>query len=276
MTLMAIIQHLTPRPRPYWHVDAKWICGILLLFFLVSTLLLATLVKVTDEKHGPTIAALVIGSMFIRGDSTAASTEEARQEIRRQGGEIRPIPNFPSVVITEKDLELSTYDIKLKVFKPLTDIIYTEGVEATAKQFASTQEEKDKFVNDAFLFRIFTKETHETLRSWLTVAAILSVILLLAFIYFSAGWGRLANPGVLLLLVSLPGTVLTLMLTRPNVSQNGTDKGPLGFLPPDVAKELGNSLGGHFSLLAILGGVLLLSAIIGKIFTVFTKKSSRK
>jgi Ni,Fe-hydrogenase I cytochrome b subunit len=47
-------------------------------------------------------------------------------------------------------------------------------------------------------------------------------------------------------------------------------------LPPDVAQELGNSLGGHFSLLAISGGVLLLAAIIGKIFTVFTKKSSRK
>jgi len=271
MLVMKLMRHLVPSPRPYWHVDAKWICGILLLFSLVITLFLATLVKLTDEKRGPTIAALAIGSAFIRSN-TPTDIEEARKEIKKQGGAIYPIPNIPSIVITEKDLELSISEIKLKIFKPLTDSLYHNGIEATADRYAADPEQKKKFINDAFALRLFTKTTHQSLKSRLLTFIIVSIVLLAALIYFSAGWGRLANPGLLLLAVGLPGSLLALFVTHPPKDDKG-DGGPLGFLPADVAAEIGAPIGQTYYRLTILGAGLLVAAMMGKIIS---KLVSRK
>src|SRR5438105_2500943 len=120
--------------RPYWHVDAKWICGILLLLALSASLVLATATKITNQQRGPDIAALIVGKGFIRGDSI--NTEEAKAELAKNGGVIHPLPIMPSVAITAADLNLSPQDISLKVFRPLTQEIYQNGIEATAAKFA--------------------------------------------------------------------------------------------------------------------------------------------
>src|SRR3989344_8360523 len=179
---------LYPAVRPYWHVDAKWVCGLLLILSLAITLFLFALVKLTDEKNGPTIAALAVGAAFIRGDS-AVNIEEARAEIAKRGGQIQPLPNFPDIVITEADLDLPLRDLKLKVFKPITDLIYQNGIEATAAKYAPTPEAKEQFINDAFFFKLFTKDTHRSLKGKLTILIIISLILLAGVVYFSAGWG---------------------------------------------------------------------------------------
>lgn len=261
---------LYPSVRPYWHVDAKWVCGILLLFALFLALSLYALVKLTDKEHGPTVAALAIGAAFIRSDS-AVDIEEARAEIARQGGQIHPIPNFPSIVITEADLSLSLRDLKLKIFKPITDEIYTNGIEATAAKYASTPEQKEKFINDAFLFKIFTKETNKGLQKFVLIFALVSLLLLAGVIYFSAGWGRLSNPATLLLIASVPGSLFFLMLTHP--PKDGSE-GPLSFLPADLTKELGGAMGQGFWKLAILGLLLLAAAAIGKTVTAIMHRRS--
>lgn len=266
---MEFLKHLNPQPRPYWHVDAKWICGILLFFLLAANLLLTSLVKITDEKNGPTIAALVIGAAFVRGDEAQAKAD-ARVEIAKQGGAIKPLPNFPDVVITEKDLDLPVRDIKLKVFKPIAESIYNDGVEATAARYAKTPEEKDKFVRDAFFFKPFTKEFHQGIKSFSKTLLIISILLLLAFIYFCAGWGRLANPGLLLLAVSLPGSFIALAITHAPKDQTGA--GSSGGIPADLTQEIGSLLG-HYHKVAILGVLLLLAAFIGKtVSRIFFKK----
>src|SRR3989344_501494 len=263
---------LYPAVRPYWHVDAKWICGLLLILSLAITLFLYALVKLTDEKNGPTIAALAVGAAFIRGDPTV-DIEEARAELAKHGGKIYPIPNFPEIVITEADLDLPLRDIKLKVFKPITDSIYQDGIEATAAKYAPTPEAREQFINDAFFFKLFTKDTHESLKGKLTVLVIISLILLAGVVYFSAGWGRLANPGLILLFVSLPGSLFSLALTHPPKDGDG---GGLGFLPQDLTKEIGGSLGQVYTRIFLLGLALLIAAGIGKLIFHFRRKPAPK
>ena len=263
---------LYPTIRPYWHVDAKWICGLLLIFALMVTLFLHALVKLTDEKNGPTIAALTVGAAFIRGDS-AVNIEEARAELAKRGGQIHPVPNFPEIVITEADLDLPLRDLKLKVFKPITDSIYQQGIEATAAKYAPTPEAKEQFIKDAFFFRLFTKQTHENLKSRLTTFIIISLVLMVGVVYFSAGWGRLANPGLLLLVVSLPGTLFSLLLTHP--PKDGSE-GALGFLPNDLTKELGYSLGQAYTRITLLGLALLIGAGVGRTITHILHKHGSK
>jgi len=270
--LMEIFRRLIPVYRPYWFVDAKWICGLSFIFCLTITLLLATGIQLTDDNRGPRIAALAVGGLFVRSDKPA-DIEKARAEIRKQGGVIHPVPNMPEITITEKDLALSTTEVKLKVFGPLTTMIYHDGIEATASRYGQTPEQKEKFKKDATLLQVFTKTTHESLKNIVTVFAIVSTLLLLGVVYFSAGWGRLANPGLLLLYVSLPGSLVALLLTFPPKDDDG---GPLAFLPSDVTANLGGPIGSVYYWVTILGVALLFAAFLGKIISHFVGKKHKK
>jgi hypothetical protein len=260
---------LFPDIRPYWHVDAKWICGILLVFVLSICLGLLALVRITDANRAPTIGALIVGAGFIRG--TEVDTEEARAALAEHGGVIHPLPNVPSITITEADLQLTPGQIALKVFKPITESIYNDGIDATAEKFASTPEQKEKFKKDAFLFKLFTKSTHNTLQKFFLIFAVLSLILALGVVYFSARWGRLANLGALLLLVSLPGTLLSLFLKHP--PKDGS--GGFGSVTPELTSQIGQAVGSAYVKVTLLGVLLLLAALVGRTYSSFHKPAAK-
>lgn len=254
-----------PNPRPYWHVDAKWICGILLVFTLSATLILLSLANLTEKDRAPTVGALIIGMGFIRGNTV--DTEEAREALAEAGGVIHPIPNIPSIEITEADLALSPSEISIKVFKPITESIYNEGIEATAEKFAATAEQKAKFINDAALFNIFTKDTHQTLNKFFRIFAVISLLLAAGVIYFSARWGRLSNLGSLILLVSLPGTLIALLLKSPPKDGGGG----FGSLSPELTEQIGQAVSAAYTKVTLLGLLLLAVALIGRIYSAFRK-----
>ena len=260
---------LFPNPRPYWHVDAKWVCGILLVFTLAATLILFSLVKLTDKDRAPTVGALIIGMGFIRGNTV--DTEEAREALAEAGGVIQPIPNVPSIKITEADLSLSPAEISIKVFKPITESIYNNGIEATADKFGATPEQKEKFVKDAALLNIFTKDTHQALNKFFRIFAVISLLLALGVIYFSARWGRLSNLGTLLLLVSLPGTLIALLLKSPPKDGDGG----LGSLSPELTTQIGQAISGAYIKVTLLGAALLAVALIGRIFSSIHKPKAK-
>ncbi len=260
---------LFPNPRPYWRVDAKWLCGIFLSLTFSASLILLRLVKLTEPERAPTVGALIIGMGFIRGNTV--DTEEAREALVEAGGVIRPLPNIPSIKITEADLKLTPAEISLKVFRPITESIYNEGLEATATKFATTQEQKDKFVKDAALFNIFTKDTHQTFKKFFNIFAILSVLLAAGVIYFSIRWGRLSNLGSLLLLVSLPGTLLGLLLKNPPKDGSG-----IGSLSPELTTQIGQAVSGAFTKVTLLGLLLIGIALVGRTYSAITKKPKTK
>lgn len=258
-----------PNPRPYWHVDAKWICGILLVFALSASLILLSLVKITEPQRAPTIGALIIGIGFIRGESV--DVEEARKELARQGGVIRPLPNFPEITITEADLSLTPSQVALKVFRPITESIYNNGIEATAERFADTPEQKAEFIKDATLFKLFTKDTHQTFKKFFNIFAATSLLLAAGVVYFSTRWGRLANLGALALMVSLPGTLLGLLLKNP--PKDGS--GGLGSLSPELTNQIGQAVSSAYTKVTLFALLLLLAALIGRVFSAFHQPKSK-
>ena len=147
-----------------------------------------------------------------------------------------------------------------------------DGIEATAKRFATSPKEEQKFINDASALRLFTKQTHNSLNGLLGIFSTLSALLLIGVIYFSARWGRLANFGLQLFIVGVPGSLLGLLLTNP--PKNGDSA--LGFLPGDIATELGVVIGEVYYWIAISGLLILLLALIGRVISFVTKKTTRK
>ncbi len=256
---------LFPNPRPYWHVDAKWICGILLVLTLSATLILLSLANLTDKDRAPTVGALLIGEAFIRGSEV--DVEEAKEKLAESGGVIRPLPNFPDVEITEADLSLSKAEISIKVFGPITESIYNNGVEGTADKFALTPEQKQEFIKDASLFNILTKDTHQTLKKFFNIFALISLLLAAGVAYFSARWGRLSNLGALLLLVSLPGTIIALFLKNPPKDGDGG----FGSLSPELTDQIGQAVSAAYTRVTLLGLLLLAAALIGRIYSAFRK-----
>jgi hypothetical protein len=74
---------LPSRPRPYWHVDAKWVVGLLLLGVLSLTLLVYNLVQVTDEE--PAVDALSLALALVlspEGIDDPQSVELILEQIR--------------------------------------------------------------------------------------------------------------------------------------------------------------------------------------------------
>lgn len=242
---------------------------MLLIAALGLSLSFTALAKVTDEKRGPKVAALVVGTGFIRGNSV--DTEEARQSLTEHGGVIHPLPNVPSIAITEADLKSTPAEISIKVFKPITDSIYHDGIEATANKYASTPEQREKFKKDASLLAVFTRQTHQTLNKLATVFLVFSLVLAVGLAYFSAGWGRMANLGLLLLLVSLPGSLLSLILLHP--PKDGS--GGLGSVSPALTTEIGQAVSQSYVKVTICGLLLLAVALLGKIFSHFHRSKDK-
>lgn len=268
----------SPHVRPYWHVDAKWVCGLLALGLLAGSLLLMMAAAITAPKYGVELAATAIATAFSRDGLDEPMTPEEADKLRRQvaaspGGRFAPIPNFPTATITAADLELPPRELRLKIFRQIAEPIYTLGAEGAAKKFTSDPVQQEQFKKDAFLLGLLTRETHEKLK-WLGGWGLgLSVLTLAGVVFFSARWGRLANPGLLLLMVALPGVVLSIAVASPGPETGG---GPFSMLPPDIRPGLGAAVRDTYVPVAVTGLGLLVVAGIGRLVSAVRGRRAAK
>jgi hypothetical protein len=255
-----------PKPRPYWHVDAKWISGIGLFFALGLTLLLFNLTAITDREFATRSTATLVASLFSKeGLDDDSGLAEFRQKVNDTPGDtVVPIPQFPWLTLTKQDaLTLGPRELRIKIFSQLTTPIYDKGLDGAAAQFTSNPAEQKEFKKNATLLGLFTSETHKTLKKMFTIVSIVAAVLLAAVIYFSAGWGRLVSPGLLLLVVALPGALFSLILAHP--PQDGD--APFAALPKELTDTLSSNLSHSYLYAALLGVFLLVAALIGKTIT---------
>lgn len=160
------------KTRPYWHVDAKWIAGVLLFCVLATTLLFASLFRLTDR--GTTVR--IVSTLF--SDPAAAAA--------LGGGN------------TEKVREIG-------------DKLYDGGAAGMAAAITSDPAQQAELKKQVGPFDFFTKGTHQTLQVLTVVGIILSLLLTVPLVLFSAGAGRFVSPGVVLLLASGPALPLWLL-----------------------------------------------------------------
>lgn len=245
-------------------MDLKWIFGLSALFALGAALLLFNLSALTERDRAIEVSATVVASLFSKeGLDDASGLEEFRQMAAAAPGDsFTPIEQFPNIQISKNDaLTLSPRDLRIAIFSQLTAPIYDKGLQGAAVEITQDPAEQEKFTREATLLGVFTKSTHEILQRLFYVSAILAIICIAAATYFSAGLGRFVTPGILLLATSPVGAVAGLLLLNP--PQDGDS--PFAALPPSIAQEVGKSLSQSYTIAALLGILLLVTALVLKI-----------
>ncbi|HET7142841.1 MAG TPA: hypothetical protein VFI68_02370, partial [Anaerolineales bacterium] len=265
-----------PKPRPYWHVDAKWISGILLLFLLNVTFPLFILARITAPEQGIEILTVILANSFSReGLDQEVDLEILKQKIAESpDGSWQPIPGL-NILVREQDIAgLSAREMRLWLFRQLAEPIYYEGEQGLAS--LSTDPEMQKNMGgDLGLIGIINAETHSQLNKALMVMGLISLALLSLLVYFSYRFGRLGSPGCVIFLAALPG-VISFSMLRGWLENGGRNPDPQAaestltvytqlatrlakdILPDIVQKGLQTYL-----LLTLLGFGLMLAALIG-------------
>lgn len=249
--------------RPYWHVDAKWICAILALFALGLALVFYTLSTVTKRDFAVRTSATVIANLFSR---EGLDSDEGLKELRKQarntpGDTVTPIEQFPEMTISKEDIQtLEPRELRIKLFSQLTGTVYDKGLDGAADEFTDNPKDREEFINQASVLGVFTESTHQSIKKIFWITAIVAAIFLAGVIYFSAGWGRLVSPGLLLILIGIPGSIIGLFIAN----MSGENGGPLADFP-QIRQDLSDSFNQSYLRLAMLGVFLLIAALVGKI-----------
>ncbi|MBI2940401.1 MAG: hypothetical protein HYY04_08180 [Chloroflexi bacterium] len=239
----------TAHTRPYWHLDAKWIAGLLLAFVLGLTLLVYNLVQITAEKPAVDALSTAMALAFSRnGLDDETEIAEVRQRLRASpGGTFQPIPGL-RVVVQERDIaDLSPREARLYFFRQLAEPLYRGGPEELAA-LADDPAMRQQMAQGVGPLGLLTRQTHETLQGVLRFLGIASVVLAALLVLFSYRFGRLASPGCVLFVASLPGAALFTFLARglgssgaataPPTGQDAGMTGMIGYLAAGVLPPL--------------------------------------
>ena len=198
--------------RPYWHVDAKWICGMLLVVALGFTVLIFSLLCITDR--GPAVDTL---SRVMAANYRPGMLEQGGQVdlVRRQVESLidRAISSLFGVTPSPADDNEAAQQPgpQAEALRPIAEAYYIGGSRA-ARRLAAESEPIPQVARlvpeDEGVWSFFTLRMHEILRrvAWASGAA--SLLLTAALISFSYRFGRLGSPGVVLVVVGLPGYLL--------------------------------------------------------------------
>jgi hypothetical protein len=265
--------------RPYWHVDAKWITGIFLLFLLNATFLIFMLVQVTAAKQGIEILTVILASSFSQeGLDQEVDIEIMHQKIAESpDGSWKPIPGL-NIVVREQDIAgLSPREIRLWFFRQLAEPIYYGGQQGLAN--LSTDPEMQKNMEGGLgPLGFINAETHSKLNKVFLVLGLIALTFLGLLVYFSYRFGRLGSPGCVIFLAAVPGLILFSgargWLERAGQNPNSETEVTtvtlytqmaarlaVDVLPNIVQKALQTYL-----LLTFLGFGLMLAALIGTLF----------
>lgn len=264
---------------PAWHKDAKWIFGILLVILLGPTLLVAVFFQMTTEKNAVSMMSTSMAVAFSQKGIDDPTEINQFKNSMGSASSVQPIPGL-DISITKQDMENSSpREIRLNFFKKLAESFYKDGEQGLLK-LATTEKMKEDMSGGVGFLSLFTANAHQFIQGLLIGASIVCLIFMAFFVYFSHGFGRLANPGIALVLVSAPGALLALIVKM--VMEGGAIEPPVvgdfvsvagyalvNFLPIILPILTGIYI---WSLLAGFG--LIVAAILGKMIFGLTKKAA--
>jgi hypothetical protein len=248
--------------RPYWHVDAKWVCGLLFFASLTATLFLYTLSTLTRRDIAVPATTYVVANMFSRnGLDDTTEINEIKQNVKNIPGEsYSPVSG---ATVPKSDLyTLSPRQFRLKAFEQVVAPIYDRTPTASGQ----TTSDQD-LMKQAGVLAFLNKNTHAALQNAFLAALTVAALLLPGLVFFSHRLGRLVSPGLVMVLAALPGAILAGLLTIAVTSQPpyGGPSGPLSYLPPETLVNLSRALAPVLIGVFALGLALLLIAATAKL-----------
>ncbi|MCJ7772019.1 MAG: hypothetical protein MUP22_02680 [Desulfobacterales bacterium] len=273
-----------PKPRPYWHVDAKWLTGIVLIFLLNITFLLFVLVQITGPEQGINLLATTLASQFsfeAGGLDAEGDIAIMRQKINESPDkQWQPIPGL-EIVVRAEDIEGKTArEARLWFFRQWAEPLYYDGPQGLG-DLMTDPEMKEELAQGVGPLSIVSAATHRKLLAFLVVSGLVSLFFLGLLVLFSHRFGRLGSPGCVIFVAAIPNLILLAGLRGwlENAVQNTE---PTGFqilisrytqLAADVLPEIVQKALSIYIFLVLLGIFLLLLALIGGFFGLFRKKT---
>jgi hypothetical protein len=260
--------------RPYWHVDAKWICGMFFFFFFGLALLFAGLYQATNEKNGIDTMTKMITLAFSRdGMDSAKDIDELKAKIDASPTKTaKPNPAL-SITLSADDIKGKTpREIRLMIFKQVATPIYFDG--KGAEDVLNTPEARANFENDTYLMRLFSEKSHKNIGFALIVLSLISAVLLGLVIFFSARFGRLANPGFIIIMNTWFWALFFTFLTAfsKNFSDSaisfGGENGYGSMIGPfvrEIVPGVAQIFARVYFYAVVIGIFLLISAGVGKL-----------
>ncbi|MGC8787331.1 MAG: hypothetical protein ACP5Q1_07905 [Anaerolineae bacterium] len=266
--------------RPYWHVDAKWVAGLLLVAVLSATLLVFNLVQLTAEQPATEIMATTIATLFSRrGLDDESEIAQMRLALRASpDGTLQPIPGLP-IVIREKDIAgLSPRQIRLYAFRQLATPLYRKGAAGLAAQITDPEARKS-LAGGIGILELFTLKTHQNLRRVFLLLVGACLVLLIPLVFFSYRFGRLGSPGVVLFASSLPGAAISSLLWTVVQNQEmpappgegGSLIGLLNYTLANILPHVVPIVARNYLIALVLGFALILLAVLGSLLWRLTR-----
>lgn len=264
--------------RPYWHVDLKWVSGILLTFSLASTLFLLSAYQVTSRQIATQITTNVLIQLLTNPNDSqqpgqpkpdqAAQDAQLKADLKAKIAasptkSFQPFPGL-NVTITQQDIDTLTADqLKQKAFHQITDPIYDLGVKGYAAKYI-VPDQQEQFIKQASVLDVVTAERHRQLGGAAAPPLVASLIFLAGLVFFSAGAGRLVSPAVVFIMVSFVPAVL-LSVISVAAPQNGSDTHPGLFgLPSSATLPIVKTLQRVYLFPFLVGLALLVAAVVVK------------
>lgn len=235
--------------RPYWHVDAKWIFGLLFSITLLINIVFFVLARLSSEEVAIPVATTIVAQQFSReGLDAEEDIEEVKHEFLATGQEkFYPFGENQNVYLTIEDVNtLSPRELRLKIFRQIVEPIYYNESDLDLSQYG--------------FLAVVNVNTHRLLNKIFIYSFIPLALFLAGFVFFSFRFGRLINPALPLIFLSCP-FALFFYLMRNTTPPEGDD-GPLSFLPREVMLEVIEPIARIFNIYFLVGVGLLLLAII--------------
>lgn len=244
--------------RPYWHVDLKWIFGILTAFLLSIFLLLFTIGTLTSEKTAIPLAAQIVAMQFSKnGLDDVKDVEILKSKYLSTNHDTFYPLQGQDVSITRSDLQtLSPRELRLKIFRQIVEPFYYEKIDEKTKKQAG-------------ILAFINQTTHKIIDQITIISFILFVLSLTGLIFFSYQYGKLISPAVVFLFVStLPSAFLFIIA---HARSNKENSGPIPFLPNDIAQELAKTLAAPYNFIFFTGIGLLVAVFVIKLLKKFSR-----
>lgn len=197
--------------RHYWHVDAKWITGLLLVFALGLTLLFYNLIHITEREQAVDTLSLVFAYSFSmeKGLDDESDLEELRKLLQASPNQKFQVPGL-NLSLTLADIEnKSGREVRMDLARQLAEPYYEQGVEGLTGLLAISESGSESEMLDSLkMWSFLTLDAHEKIQGYFKILLGISVFLATLLVLFSHRFGRLGSLGLAVSIASLPGVFL--------------------------------------------------------------------
>ncbi|HEY66604.1 MAG TPA: hypothetical protein G4O02_18810 [Caldilineae bacterium] len=240
--------------RPYWHVDAKWIFGLLLTGVLAVWLVLVGLWQLTRREAAIGLFVEAGMGLLYPAPPAAQAFDEMLARARERPEATVQVMGLRVPLKGREVVGLPREEAARRVFRRLGEVFYDEGPEGLAR--LRLPDAEGMWGESSGPLGLFNAQSHQAMGLLVGLGGLVILLLLAPVIYFSAGWGRLASPGVCLVVASLPGWPLMAISTLPPQREGPPPAVRLVARASAPVYELAVGLGFTLIIVAILGGLI--------------------